>query len=57
MLPNLLGNVLDWRKVYKCQKYNLVVIEDSADTIGYSLNGKNLGKFQTSQQTVYTPLM
>ena len=46
MLPNLLGNVLDWRKVYKiAKKYNLVVIEDSADTIGYSLNGKNLGKY------------
>ena len=46
MLPNLLGNVLDWRKVQKiARKYNLVVIEDSADTIGYSLNGKNLGKY------------
>jgi len=46
MLPNLLGNVLDWRKVQKiASKYNLVVIEDSADTIGYSLNGKNLGKY------------
>ena len=46
MLPNLLGNVLDWRKVFKiAKKYKLVVIEDSADTIGYSLNGKNLGKY------------
>ena len=46
MLPNLLGNVLDWRKVKKLQEnITLVVIEDSADTIGYSLNGKNLGKY------------
>ncbi len=46
MLPNLLGNVLDWKKVYKiAKKYKLKVIEDSADTIGYSLKGKHLGKY------------
>ena len=46
MLPNLLGNVLDWKKIYKiARKYKLVVIEDSADTIGYSFNKKKLGKF------------
>jgi CDP-4-dehydro-6-deoxyglucose reductase, E1 len=46
MLPNLLGNVLDWKKVYKiAKKFKLKVIEDSADTIGYTLNNKNLGKF------------
>ncbi len=46
MLPNLLGNVLDWRKVYKiAKKHNLYVIEDSADTIGYTYKGKNFGKF------------
>ena len=46
MLPNLLGNVIDWRKVYKiAKKYNLSIIEDSADTIGYTFNGKNFGKF------------
>ena len=46
MLPNLLGNVIDWKKVYKiAKKNNLKIIEDSADTIGYSYNGKNLGKF------------
>ena len=46
MLPNLLGNVIDWRKVYKiAKKYNLSIIEDSADTIGYTFNGKNFGKY------------
>ncbi len=46
MLPNLLGNVLDWRKVYKiAKKHNLSIIEDSADTIGYTFNGKNFGKY------------
>ena len=46
MLPNLLGNVIDWRKVYKiAKKYNLSIIEDSADTIGYTFKGKNFGKY------------
>ena len=46
MLPNLLGNVIEWTRVYKiAKKYNLKVIEDSADTIGYSFKGKNFGKF------------
>ena len=48
MIPNLLGNVPDWNKIHKIsKKYKLKVIEDSADTIGYSLNGKNFGKFNT----------
>ena len=46
MLPNLLGNVLDWKKIYIiAKKYNLKIIEDSADTVGYTLNNKNLGKY------------
>jgi len=46
MLPNLLGNIIDWVKVHKiAKKYNLRVIEDSADTIGYTYKNKNLGKF------------
>ena len=46
MIPNLLGNIADWKKINSiAKKYKLKVIEDSADTIGYSVNGKNLGKF------------
>ena len=46
MIPNLLGNIADWKKIYKiASKYNLKVIEDSADTIGYKVNKKNLGKY------------
>lgn len=45
MIPNLLGNVPNWERILKiAKKYNLQLIEDSADTIGYSLNGKNTGK-------------
>ena len=46
MLPNLLGNVPNWKQIFTvAKKYNLYVIEDSADTIGYRLNKKNLGKY------------
>jgi CDP-4-dehydro-6-deoxyglucose reductase, E1 len=46
MIPNLLGNIPEWKKIYKiAKKHNLKIIEDSADTIGYSYKGKNLGSF------------
>tara|TARA_Y100000768_G_C23968467_1_gene679176 strand:- start:765 stop:1961 length:1197 start_codon:yes stop_codon:yes gene_type:complete len=46
MIPNLLGNIADWKKIYKiAKKYKLKIIEDSADTIGYTVNKKNLGKY------------
>ncbi len=44
MIPNLLGNIADWKKINKlAKKFNLKVIEDSADTIGYKINNKNTG--------------
>ena len=46
MIPNLLGNIADWKKINKiAKKYNLRIIEDSADTIGYTVNRKNLGQY------------
>ena len=46
MIPNLLGNIADWKKINKiAKKHKLKVIEDSADTIGYSINRKNAGKY------------
>ena len=46
MIPNLLGNIPDWKEISKiANKYNLKVIEDSADTIGYKVNNKVYGKF------------
>ena len=45
MIPNLLGNIANWKKISNiAKKYDLKIIEDSADTIGYKLNGKNTGK-------------
>ena len=44
MIPNLLVNIADWKSIHKIAKKNkLKVIEDSADTIGYTINGKNAG--------------
>ena len=46
IIPNLLGNIANWKKInHIAKKYNLRLIEDSADTIGYKVNNKNLGKF------------
>lgn len=46
IIPNLLGNVPNWSKIHRIsKKYGLKIIEDSADTIGYKLNGKNFGKY------------
>ena len=45
MIPNLLGNIPEWKKIYKiAKKYNLKVIEDSADTIGYKIDNKVNGR-------------
>ncbi len=45
MIPNLLGNVPEWKKIYKiAKKHNLKVIEDSADTIGYKIDNKVNGR-------------
>ena len=46
MIPNLLGNIANWKKISQiAKKYKLKVIEDSADTIGYSVDKKNTGKY------------
>ena len=45
LAPNLLGNLCDWIKIREiADKYNLMVIEDSADTIGAKMpDGKSSG--------------
>ena len=46
MIPNLIGNVPDWIKISKiAKKYKLKIIEDSADTLGASINNKPTGRF------------
>ena len=46
MVPNLLGNVPNWKHIFQiAKKKNIKLIEDSADTIGYRVHNKNLGKY------------
>ena len=41
LIPNLIGNIPDWKEIKKIAKKNkLLVIEDSADTIGCKINKK-----------------
>ncbi len=46
MVPNLIGNIPDWRKIFLiAKKYKLKIIEDSADTLGAKINNKSTGFF------------
>ena len=44
LVPNLIGNVPNWKKIKTiANKYNLKVLEDSADTLGAKINNKSTG--------------
>tara|TARA_Y100001978_G_scaffold173666_1_gene164734 strand:+ start:2714 stop:3913 length:1200 start_codon:yes stop_codon:yes gene_type:complete len=44
LAPNLMGNICDWDVIREiADKYKLLVIEDSADTIGSTINSKPSG--------------
>jgi CDP-6-deoxy-D-xylo-4-hexulose-3-dehydrase len=46
MIPNLLGNLPDWKKLRAiADKHHLLVIEDSADTLGATIDGQPAGRF------------
>ena len=46
LAPNLMGNLCDWKIIRDiADKYNLMVIEDSADTLGSTLDGKLSGSY------------
>lgn len=54
LAPNLMGNLCDWPKIRKiADKYNLVVIEDSADTLGATIEGKNSGFYSDMSITSF----
>jgi len=54
LAPNLMGNLCDWPKIRKiADKYNLVVIEDSADTLGATINGKSSGTYSDMSITSF----
>ena len=46
LVPNLIGNIPDWKLIKKIsKKYNLKVIEDSADTLGATIKNKTTGTY------------
>jgi len=54
MIPNLIGNMPDWEKLRAiADKYNLFVIEDSADTLGGTINGKSTGAYSDMSVTSF----
>tara|TARA_A100001011_G_C14318875_1_gene849427 strand:+ start:1152 stop:2345 length:1194 start_codon:yes stop_codon:yes gene_type:complete len=54
LAPNLMGNICDWEKISKIAKqYNLVIIEDSADTLGGKLNDKSSGSYSDMSITSF----
>ena len=46
MVPNLIGNIPNWKVIKNiAKKYNLKIIEDSADTLGAKINSKSTGNY------------
>ena len=54
LAPNLIGNVCDWPTIRKiADKYNLKVLEDSADTLGATINGISSGFYSDMSITSF----
>lgn len=52
--PNLMGNICKWEEIRTiANKYNLKIIEDSADTLGASLNSKSSGYYSDMSITSF----
>ncbi len=46
LIPNLIGNLPDWKKIRKiANKHRLLIIEDSADTLGATIDNKPSGVY------------
>lgn len=54
MIPNLLGNLPNWQAIQEIAKHhNLILIEDSADTLGATLNGISTGNYTDISTTSF----
>ena len=54
MIPNLIGNLPDWQALRKiADDHGLLLIEDSADTIGYTLNGEDTGMISANDENIF----
>jgi CDP-4-dehydro-6-deoxyglucose reductase, E1 len=51
---NLMGSIADWVSIRKiAKKYNLIVIEDSADTIGAKIGNRSTGYYTDASMTSF----
>ncbi|RDH40959.1 MAG: aminotransferase class I/II-fold pyridoxal phosphate-dependent enzyme [Candidatus Aquirickettsiella gammari] len=54
VIPNLLGNLPNWEKIREiANKYGLLVIEDSCDTLGATINGNTSGYYSDISTTSF----
>lgn len=54
MIPNLLGNLPNWKMLREiADKYNLIVIEDSCDTLGATIDGISVGHYTDMSTTSF----
>lgn len=54
MVPNLIGNLPEWKKIREiADHYNLLVIEDSADTLGATIHGRSTGCYSDISTTSF----
>ena len=54
LAPNLMGNLCDWPAIRKiADRFNLIVIEDSADTLGATINGQASGYYSDMSITSF----
>ncbi|MBD1152954.1 DegT/DnrJ/EryC1/StrS family aminotransferase [Pelagibacterales bacterium SAG-MED22] len=54
LAPNLMGNLCDWPRIRAiADKYNLIVIEDSADTLGATINQRSSGFYSDMSITSF----
>ena len=54
MIPSLIGNMPDWRRIREvADRHNLLVIEDSADTLGGTIEGVSTGAYSDISTTSF----
>jgi CDP-6-deoxy-D-xylo-4-hexulose-3-dehydrase len=54
MIPSLIGNLPDWQRISDiAREHNLLVVEDSADTLGASLKGQSTGVYSDITTTSF----
>lgn len=54
MIPNLLGNIPDWKKLKDlAERYHLIIIEDSCDALGSTIDDLPVGRFTDISTTSF----